>query len=66
MEDEKKVENLEGEELKQVTGGAWGPNWGETEMYCTACGYTCILKKDPGRKVLDCPKCFSIGTFKKK
>ena len=61
----KKLAELTKEELIQVTGCAWGPDWGEVLMVCAACGYSEVWPKDPHRDC-NCPKCRAIGTFRKR
>ena len=62
----KKLAELTKEELKQVTGCAWGPDWGEYLMECSACHYSELHTRDPGSGAKNCPKCHSIGTFRKR
>ena len=62
----KKLAELTAEELEQVTGCAWGPDWGEYLMECSACHYSELRTRDPGSGAMNCPKCHSIGTFRKR
>ena len=59
-----RLAELSEEEMVQVTGCAWGPDWGEVLMECSACHYSETRPRDP-HGASNCPKCHARGTFRK-